>query len=673
MTKKAQEADQQKSWIDSVAEKTKYEKKIIQSFVRKYKIPQSPGLGTPRRVQIQRVSFSGTKRGLFENNFSFEFNDLSSGLWGLFSDGNGKGKSTALEVIKWLLKGRPSDALQSGVKSWIKSAALIIKSDEVYYTISVNQDDEYLSGEITKSIDGVRYNPYKEFSSEEDMASVISDFMMSQLDLEKILSSRHGTNELDAGSEVTHGWPALAAAMFIGTSYSAIFGDVAIAGLPNRILNMYMGLPWIPTYSSLKALEGQLKNVATVEEKHKDRAQEDRKKRLLEIQADLSNTEKMLSQIQVPKSNLQEYHALMNEYNMFYEMEKDAKRRALDCLSELEQVKAVAMSDRITLRNFTEDRAANKIFKQLNPTCCPHCEQKVTHEQIEKEKNEHRCSICDKTMLDSDDAEEIFAELQLAAKLSDEAYKKIGKQAKIKGKALEEAINLLSDKKDEISKYKDQLDADKQEHQKIESFEKEIMTLKILESEYIKDPVSASPPNFVTNNEISNSSTNIDENLILKEALKETQNRFKGMQDDLLIDVNKKVLEYCSKVGLKQYNNVILNGAPSLKIYKDGGNTSFSKVSKGEQLRLKVVATIALISVAEERNLGRHPGFLVIDSPAAQEVNREDLNNLIAGLETLCEELPHLQIIVASVANDTLLEHIPESRRKYARGDEYLW
>ena len=63
----------------------------------------------------------------------------------------------------------------------------------------------------------------------------------------------------------------------------------------------------------------------------------------------------------------------------------------------------------------------------------------------------------------------------------------------------------------------------------------------------------------------------------------------------------------------------------------------------------------------------------MIDSPAAQEVNREDLNNLIAGLETLCEELPHLQIIVASVANDTLLEHIPESRRKYARGDEYLW
>ena len=673
MSKKAKDADQQKSWIDSVAEKTKYEKKFIQSFVRKYKIPQSPGLGTPRRVQIQNVSFSGTKRGLFENNFSFEFKDLSSGLWGLFSDGNGKGKSTALEVIKWLLKGRPSDGLQSGVKSWIKSAALVIKSDEVYYTISVNQDEEYLSGEITRSIDGVSYNPYKEFSSEEDMASVVSDFMMSQLDLEKILSSRQGTNELDAGSEVTHGWPALAAAMFIGTSYSAIFGDVAISGLPNRILNMYMGLPWIPTYSSLKALEGQLKNVATVEEKHRDRAQEDRKKRLLEIQSELRDKEKMLSEIQVPKSNIEEYHALMKEYNRFYEMENDAQRRVLDCSSELEQVKAVATADKITLRNFTEDRAANKIFKQLNPTCCPHCEQKVTHEQIEKEKNEHRCSICDKTMLDSDDAEEIFSELQVSAKLSDEAYKKIDKQAKIKAKALEEVINLLSDRKEAISRYKDKLDADKQEHQKIESIEKEIMTLKILESEYLKDPVSASPPNSVTNDETSTSNADIDENLILKEALKETQNRFKGMQDSLLIDVNKKMLEYCSKVGLKQYNHVILNGAPSLKIYKDGGDTSFSKVSKGEQLRLKVVATIALISVAEERKLGRHPGFLVIDSPAAQEVNREDLNNLIAGLETLCEELPHLQIIVASVANNTLLEHIPESRRKYARGDAYLW
>ncbi|RZJ42344.1 MAG: hypothetical protein EOO19_13705 [Chryseobacterium sp.] len=165
----------------------------------------------------------------------------------------------------------------------------------------------------------------------------------------------------------------------------------------------------------------------------------------------------------------------------------------------------------------------------------------------------------------------------------------------------------------------------------------------------------------------------IDEEKIVKEALKETESRFKSLQEDLLIDVNKKILEYCPKVGLNQYTNIVLSSQPTLKISKDGGDTSFSKVSKGEQLRLKVLATIALISVAEERKLGRHPGFILIDSPASQEVNKEDLNNLIIGIKELCHEIPHLQVLVASTANDTLLNHIPEEKRKYAEGAEYLW
>lgn len=675
MSNRDKEIIKYKSWIDSVAEKTKYDKKEIQSFIKKYKIPQSPSTGTPKRIQIQRITFSGTKKGRFENDFIFEFDNLSSGLWGLFSDGNGKGKSTALEVIKWLLKGRPSDGLQSGVKSWIKTAELIIKSDEIYYSINVNQDQEYLSGEIRKSVDGFEYKSFREFGSEEDMSITIAEFMMSQLDLEKVLSSRQGNNELDAGSEVTHGWPALASAMFIGTSYGAIFGDVAIAGLPNRILNMYMGLPWIPTHSALKALEGQLKNVNTVEEKHKGRAEEDRIKRLNEIQSQLKEKERQLAELPLALLKTEDYHRLIAEYNSSYELEKNAQRRLFDCQSESEQIKIVADTDLIRLRNFKEDRAANKIFKQLNPTCCPHCEQKVTAEQIEKELNEHRCSVCDKEMLDGEDSEELFKQIKSTSKLSFDALKAIQKELKVRKKASQEAERLLSERKIAVERYKSQFEAEKLQREKTDGIEKEIMKLKILEAEYQNLKISQEKEieNTVLNGKELMQIPIVDEGLILKEALKETQGRFKGLQEDLIIDVNKKMLEYCSKVGLKQYNNLILTGQPSLKIVKDGGETSFSKVSKGEQLRLKVIATIALISVAEERKLGRHPGFLIIDSPAAQEVNREDLNNLIAGLENLCKELPHLQIIVASVANETLLEHIPMTHRKYAEGDKFLW
>ncbi|NNU33931.1 hypothetical protein HK413_06795 [Mucilaginibacter sp. S1162] len=94
------------------------------------------------------------------------------------------------------------------------------------------------------------------------MAEVVSDFWLNELGLNQIASFRQSGSEVEAGKEVVHGWPALAAALFIGTDYGALFGDTALSGLPTRILNMFLGLPWISTHAALKALDGQLKSEA---------------------------------------------------------------------------------------------------------------------------------------------------------------------------------------------------------------------------------------------------------------------------------------------------------------------------------------------------------------------------------------------------------------------------
>ena len=58
-----------------------------------------------------------------------------------------------------------------------------------------------------------------------------------------------------------------------------------------------------------------------------------------------------------------------------------------------------------------------------------------------------------------------------------------------------------------------------------------------------------------------------------------------------------------------------LKGNASLQIIKGGQTTTYSKLTGGEKLRLKVATVLAIISVAESRELGRHPGLLFIDSP----------------------------------------------------------
>ena len=661
----------EKPWIDAIADRTNYSKREIQQFLKKYNISQSPSIGNPRRIQLLKVEFSGTKKGILSNAFNFCFRELGSGLYGLFSDKNLRGKSTAIEVIKWLLKGKTSDSFETGVKSWIENATLEIKIDNEYFQIKVYQDEDFINGQIERSLDGFAYKPYKEFSGEEDMASKISDFMMNILDLDRVSSFRQHSDELEIGSEVVHGWPALASAMFIGTNYGAIFGEMPISGLPNRILNMYLGLPWIPTYASLKAVQIRLKSQENVEEKKVDMISKSRSIRLKQIQNELKAKQREHKSLKAPTANNERLQVLLDEYNDFYSREKDYERRYLDFTHELQNAESLYLSDKQALNYFKEDKAASKIFKQLNPTCCPHCEQKITPDQIEKEKKENKCSVCDKTMLEREDLEDYYSELSSAAEASLASFKQGRKELKVRERAHKDITNILSSKKNELDNYRKKIEEEKHISKEFESLQNEIDRLKILETEYLsKNTLPLHEPN---NTEDIKDEETVDEEKIVKEAIKETESRFKNLQEDLLIDVNKKILEYCPKVGLNQYTNIVLNSQPSLKISKDGGETSFSKVSKGEQLRLKVLATIALISVAEQRKLGRHPGFILIDSPGAQEVNKEDLNNLIVGIKELCKEIPHLQVLVASTANEALLNHIPEARRKYAKGDEYLW
>jgi hypothetical protein len=116
-----------------------------------------------------------------------------------------------------------------------------------------------------------------------------------------------------------------------------------------------------------------------------------------------------------------------------------------------------------------------------------------------------------------------------------------------------------------------------------------------------------------------------------------------------------------------------LRGNAVLLLTKGGAETSFSKVTKGERLRLKVATVLAMIQVGERRGVGRHPGWIMIDSPAAQEIAPEDLRELLSGLNDVRDELPHLQIFVAGITSNAMIESIPESHRRQATNGGYLW
>jgi hypothetical protein len=110
-----------------------------------------------------------------------------------------------------------------------------------------------------------------------------------------------------------------------------------------------------------------------------------------------------------------------------------------------------------------------------------------------------------------------------------------------------------------------------------------------------------------------------------------------------------------------------------LALTKGGEDTSFSKVTAGERLRLRIATAIALLRVGKERGLGRHPGLLIIDSPGAEEVSEIDLAALLGELQKITNETQGLQILVASANPAAIVGQLGAEWCRVAEKDNYLW
>lgn len=647
-------------WIEEIATKSKYSVEEVKSVIQKYEIQQSPNIGMPKHLHIKEVKFSGVKDGIFSNEFNFDFDNLKPGIYGVFSDNNLRGKTTALEVIKWLLRGSSSRKLQEGIKNWIHEASIVFEIDSEQYMVKLNNSKNEVNGELL-NISNIEKKQICEFYSNDEFENCMSEFMIKQFSLDKISAFRSSKIEEEVGKKVNHNWSSLASALFISTDYSSLFGDNNTDGLSNRLMNMYLGLPWFSTYIALKTIENQIKSEIRVEDIHLNKELERKKKRYQEIEQELKDKQELIKTFPSTKDT-QEKLSLSRENYGKISRELTSLDKTLRKLSEeFDAIKEIRKNDIIRINNFKEDKAANAIFKRLNPTCCPHCEKKIDKIKIEKEKTSHKCAICDSSLLESTDAEVLLEELEINLKASEKAYTEVSREYNQNNDHHSKLTSTLSALQKQLNQFESELSSFPERNK----VEKEITRLLILREEYsIPEEKSVKP---------ANEDKPIDDKKIISKAIEITKGRFEELQRDLLQEVSLEILRISKLVGLKNIESIQLSSAPALSLSKDGSTTSYSKVSEGEKLRLKVITTIALLSVAEKRKVGRHPGLLLIDSPSAQEVSDNDVNSLMEGLKKLTTELPFLQIIIASRATDVILNQIDIDHRKHAKGDDYLW
>jgi len=446
--------------------------------------------------------------------------------------------------------------------------------------------------------------------------------------------------------------------MFIGTNYSVLLGDIpSESGMTPALMRMYLGLPWVSTLMAAKTVQREVEQAQEARERRRKSGKANRENRRNEILAQLEPKRRQRDATPDDQELRSKIVARQADFGVERKALLEFEKALEQADASLKQAELAHTSDRKELRAYEDAEAAGAVFRMLDPSCCPRCDAAVTNERRKREQEIHSCFVCGETLESDEEAATLRAEMESRVQASKAAYNKIHKDREASARALSTAQARVLAMGEEVDQLNSRLSSFGERHK----LDLEVAILEARLEEASIDPVP------------SNEDLNADEAKVLKATVNVAEKKVKEVQDQLLAKVSKEIVRYAKQFGMTNLTEATLKGNAHLHVVTGGQETTYGKCTEGEKLRLKVATVLAMIRVAESHGVGRHPGLLMIDSPGAQEIARQDLDALISGLEEATKEFKHLQVFIASMFSSEVLRHVPEARMRYAVGEAYLW
>lgn len=641
------------NWIDEIAAKSRVERDQVTKILLSHGIEEDSTLPRKRSLTLKRVLFRGIKHGE-EDPFEFLWDGLGNGIWGLLTDDNGKGKSSILGLVRGALRGElPGSRLKPDVWGWLSEFELDFLIDEHVHRIRLMKPagaTEAAAAVATLSrFDNGRELVIKRGIPDDAFGKAVDSLFMDELGFSRVRAYR-----ARQGEAAEHGWPAMCAALFITGPGDTLFGDTAQDAIHLRLIQLFIGLPWITTYTcastSLKAVSARLaKETAGKSDRVVSRIKE-LEDQIQELEIKLKDEPDLTKLRSVLPSLDQELVELR-------QMAEDAGALVLKRNALYDDAKIARAEARRRLLQAKDDAEARVVFKKLKPTCCPSCAREFEKNRFAATETAV-CGLCGKEEDEVDSTEELITELEAEAADTLESQKAAEKAVDEAKVALEKASAAVTAVSQRIAK----VQAELHKGSAAEEIRLDIAKLKAR----IEELELATGP-----------SVDVDlirrEETVLKAAEKVTKSLFEDLQTEILAEVSDALMKFSEAFGVRNLQSMTLNGAGHLQIEQGGQKTSFTKLNAGENLRVRIAAALAVLEVAERRGHGRHPGLIVLDSPAAQEMSHQDFAALVESVVTAVNEFPNVQIVVGAVNRQELISRVPRERRRHAEGANPLF
>ncbi|MBJ6126915.1 hypothetical protein [Microvirga splendida] len=647
-------------WLDAIAAKASVPVATVQSVLDRHGIEPQATLPRRRRVTVRSVTLKGEKMGTDQDGPFDRTWKFGTGLWAVLSDRNSRGKSSLLNVIQSSIRGEFPGRIKPDVWRWLSHVEAEFDVDAVAYRIIVEKpsgDDalETVRGTFSRRSGGDDWLDLYQGPAGQHLALAVEDALMTELAFTKF----HAFNE--SGQSTTHSWPAISSALFVSGPGNAIFGEIRVDAMPLRLLQLFMGLPWISTYS---AASTALKRVQANQRERRgkpDKATPRLRERLDAVERALNGARRRYRPA-VDRARLRLDLVTRDAELVTLRNAVDEVRGQAGALEQqLTGARTILADTRRALQQLRDDRAAGVVFRQLKPVCCPSCETGIDSTKYQAAEAAEVCAVCGTRHTEAD-PEEAIRLVDLEADVEDAAASvaRLETEVATTTRAMRAAEAKLADALKAIHGIEAEMASEGEAELELEirGLEAQAEQLHGLIAETEGQTASDAAP---------------DDEKILIATVAVTKSLYDGLAREILSEASQEITRLSRLFGVENVESMEWGTGGALSIVQGGTPTSFTKLNLGERLRVRIAAALAIIAVSRKRQFGRHPGLLVLDSPAAQEMTGVDFAALLASVQQAIDQTDDIQIIVGAVARPELRDVVLGGHQYHAEGDSFLF
>ncbi|GIJ46998.1 hypothetical protein Val02_38840 [Virgisporangium aliadipatigenens] len=576
----------------------------------------------PRPVRVLRLRIAGTRSveplGAFDREFR-----LDAGLTVLVAD-NLRGKTSVLELITWCLRGTPRAGLQGVVRSWLSTVECdaLVAGRPLEFRLRL-RGGTLVEGRVV-SADTELVHATDETSYGERVAAL----MMELLHLEPLESQ----SSRSASGRNTYGWPSYFGAMYLPAGREpALLGDDVMGGMPGRLLQVFLDLPGAAVLTRLKAFRDSVVSAARAAAADAQRLRDLMARKRAEADRRLTDARAALAELDGKEPVA--LSTVVDDITRLSRAVVAAEAESRDALKTFDLIKRQRQHDEMRLADLREHDAARQLFYALDPAACPRCEAPVTDERRAAEKRHATCAVCARPLGARDHADDQEVEREAHYRLTasrdaeklarDNADDHVRRAARLRD-ALADAERRLTDA-DGAARMAARSDLARE----VARWEGSVAAL--------------------DSTAIPGAPTHPTEQSVLDAAIDALEAGRNAASERLFDELDRRIADLARRFGFRDLERVQIDKQARLKVFKTGGPVeNFSGQSPGERLRLRIAVVVALLQVGHGHGNASHPGFLMIDSPCAEEVQDADAAALLHALERLCAETPDLQILVTT-------------------------